>query len=226
MTILALLASTFLTTAEAASCGSYVNQAASQQGAGLVRTFAKLAKCDKTMAEDNFLGAFVPRATDVDTMVQLTETAITAGVFQYYSYLERSRANRNGIASGLCRCATNPQVVKFLQSHFMLNNTDFVSWDDAYETCESTDIDMVQTQIMGRPTVHSMALAEIYQEKIVDSFAVLQAIKSIETEYFDTIIVQMNNAVQPGLGETMSEDSRAAFENAILAIAAKAPSKA
>ena len=81
MTILAFLASTFLSTAEAASCGSYVNQAASQQGAGLVRTFAKLAKCDKAMAEDNFLGAFVPRATDVDTMVQLTETAITAGVF-------------------------------------------------------------------------------------------------------------------------------------------------
>ena len=36
-------------------CGSYVNQAAYQQGAGLVRTFAKLAKCDKAMAEDNFL---------------------------------------------------------------------------------------------------------------------------------------------------------------------------
>ena len=62
----------------------------------------------------------------------------------------------------------------------------------------------------------------------VDSLAVLQeaAIKSIETEYFDVIIMQMNNAVQPGLGETMSEDSRTAFENAILAIAAKAPSKA
>ena len=84
MTILAFLASTFLSTAEAASCGSYVNQAASQQGAGLVRTFAKLAKCDKAMAEDNFLGAFVPRATDVDTMVQLTETAIhRRRIFQY-----------------------------------------------------------------------------------------------------------------------------------------------
>ena len=43
----------------------------------------------------------------------------------------------------------------------------------------------------------------------------------VDQEYFDTIIMQMNNAVQPGLGETMSDDGRTAFENAILAIAAK-----
>lgn len=236
MTILAFLASTLLSTAEAASCGSYVNQAASQKGAGLVRTFAKLAKCDKAMAEDNFLGAFVPRATDVDTMVQLTETAITAGVFSSTGKLLGAipRANRNDVASGIgSKCETNPQVVKFLQStYFMLNNTDFMRWDDAYESCGSTDIDTwFKTQIMGTPTSRDKygTLLEIFAKKNgVNSLAVLQeaAIKSADNEHFDTIIMQMNNAVQPGLGETMSDDSRTAFENAILAIAAKAPSKA
>ena len=114
----------------------------------------------------------------------------------------------------------------------MLNNTDFMRWDDAYESCESADIDTwFQTQIMGTPNSRDKygTLLEIFAKKNgVDSLAVLQevAIKSAENEYFDTIIMQMNNAVQPGLGETMSDASRTAFENAILAIAAKAPSKA
>ena len=81
MMTLALLFSSFISTAEAGRCTTYVNQAASQKGATLVRTFSRLAKCDKNMAEDNFLGAFVPRATDLDTLVQLSETAIQAGVF-------------------------------------------------------------------------------------------------------------------------------------------------
>ena len=236
MTLLAFLASTFLSTAEAASCKSHVTQAASQSGATLVRTFGKLAKCDKAMAEDNFLGAFVPRATDVDTMVQLSETAITAGVFASTGKLLGAipRANRNDVASGIgAKCESNPQVVKFLQStYFMLKNTDFMRWDDAYESCESADIDAwFQTQIMGSPTSRDKygTLLEIYAKKNgVDSLPVFQeaAIQFADKEYFDTIIMQMNNAVQPGLGETMSDESRTAFENAILAIAAKAPSQA
>jgi hypothetical protein len=236
MTILAFLASTFLSTAEAASCGSYVTQAASQEGAGLVRTFAKLAKCDKTMAEDNFLGAFVPRATDVDTMVQLSEMAITAGVFASTGKLLGAipRANRNDVASGIgSKCENNPEVVKFLQSaYFMLNNTDFMRWDDAYESCESADIDTwFQTQIMANPTSRDKynTLLDIYVKKNgLKALPVLQdaAIQSVDNEYFDGIITQMNNAVQPGLGESMSDENRSAFEDAILAIATKAPSKA
>ena len=141
-----------------------------------------LAKCDKAMAEDNFLGAFVPRATDVDTMVQLTETAITAGVFSSTGKLLGAipRANRNDVASGVgSKCATNPQVVKFLQStYFMLNNTDFMRWDDAYESCESTDIDTwFETQIMGTPNSRDKysTLLEIFSKKNgVDSLSVLQ----------------------------------------------------
>ena len=42
----------------------------------------------------------------------------------------------------------------------------------------------------------------------------------------DVIIQQMNNAVRPGLGESMSDESRAAFEESILTIATEVPSKA
>ena len=72
-------------------------------------------------------------------------------------------------------------------------------WDDAYESCESADIDTwFQTQIMGTPNSRDKygTLLEIFAKKNgVDSLAVLQNIQ-IDRKYFDTIIMQMNNAVQ------------------------------
>ena len=58
MQLLPLFFQAFMSTAEAGKCDEYVNQAANQEGAALVRTFASLARCDKSMAEDNFLNAF------------------------------------------------------------------------------------------------------------------------------------------------------------------------
>ena len=157
------------------------------------------------------------------------ETAITAGVFSSTGKLLGAiPVLIQMMSSGLgVECATN-LMVKFLQStYFMLNNTDFMRWDDAYETCESTNVSMVPNSDYGyaqrsRQVWH---LAWLLKEKIsVDSLAVLQE-AAISLSKLNTLIQLCANErrCSAGLGETMSEDSRTAFENAILAIAAKAP---
>ena len=237
--ILAFLASTFLSTAEAASCNSHVTQAASQQGADLVRTFAKLAKCDKDMAEDNFLGAFVPRATDLDTLVQLTETAINGGVFNStWKMLGKIKdySTRNEVASAIGeKCDANPQVTKFLQgAYFALKNNDFTQWDDAYISCTSEDMKTwFAQQITNTPngsfSESYNTLLEIYvKQNGTAALPVLQqaALNAKEDGPFDSIINQMNNAVQPGLGESISDADRTAFEDSILTIAKEVPTKA
>jgi hypothetical protein len=239
MTLLAFLASTFLSTAEADSCGKYVTQAASQEGAGLVRTFAQLAQCDKAMAEDNFLGAFVPRATDLDTLVQLSETAITAGVFNStWKMLGKisDYSVRNEVAAGIgAKCDSNPQVMKFLQgAYFALKNNDFTKWDDAYVACESAEMTTwFEQQITNTPkgsfSESYNTLLDIYvKQQKANALPLLQkaALNTKDEGPFDVIINQMNNAVQPGLGETMSDADRSAFEESILAIAKEVPSKA
>ncbi len=239
MMTLAFLASTFLSTAEAASCGKYVTQAASQEGAALVRTFAKLAQCDKDMAEDNFLGAFVPRATDLDTLIQLTETAISGSVFNSTWKMPakiKDYSTRNEVATAIGgKCDSNPQVIKFLQgAYFALKNNDFTQWDDAYVACDSAEMTKwFEEQITNTPTGSFSesynTLLEIYVKKHgVKALPLLQqaALKAKDNGPFDTIINQMNNAVQPGLGESMSDENRASFEEAILTIAKEVPSKA
>ena len=241
MTTLSFLVSMFFSTstAEAASCGPLVSQAASQSGAGLVRTFAKLAQCDKAMAEDNFLGAFVPNATDLDTLVQLTEVAITAGVFNStWKMLGKIKdySTRNEVAAAIgAKCGENEQVLKFLQgAYFALKNTDFTQWDDAYVSCESEKMDAWFAQQVSNAPTESFSetyntLLEIYvKQQGVKALPLLQtaALNTKGEGSFETIINQMNNAVQPGLGESMSAENRAAFEDAILAIAQAVPSQA
>ena len=239
MMTLAFLISTVLGQAEAANCSTYVNQAASQSGAGLVRTFAKLAQCDKAMAEDNFSGAFLPRATDFDTLVQLTETAIQGGVYNSaWKMLGKipDYSVRNDVSAAIGeKCATNPEVVKFLQgAYFALNNTDFSQWDDAYLTCESEDISTwFAQQVINVPTgsyseSYNTLLDIFIKQNGTKALPTLQeaALKAKDNGPFDVIITQMNNAVQPGLGETMSAEARTAFEDAIIAIAKEVPEKA
>ena len=156
MMTLALLLSSFISTAEAGKCTTYVNQAASQKGATLVRTFGKLAKCDKNMAEDNFLGAFVPRATDLDTLVQLSETAIQAGVFNStWKMLGKIKdySTRNEVAAAIGeKCPNNPQIIKFLKGAYVaLNNDNFLQWDDAYIACKSDDLNTWFEQQVSTP---------------------------------------------------------------------------
>lgn len=231
----------FIQTAEAGSCGAskLVAQAASQHGAELVRTFATLARCDKAVAEDNFLGAFLPQANDLQTLIALSETAISGNVWQgpwhMLGKIKDSELRKEVSYEIGAKCTSNPEVLKFLQGgYFALKNSDFTHWDDAYLACEAPEMqEWFVAQVENPPE-------EEFSEKyntLLDIFVKsnkgaaipsLQtaALKAAEKGPFNMIINQMNSAVQPGLGETMSPENLAAFENAILAIAKAAPSKA
>lgn len=240
MQILPLIFQAFMSTAEAGKCDAYVNKAATQEGAALVRTFAQLARCDKNMAEDNFLGAFLPRAKDLDTLVQLSETAITAEVWNpTWKMLGRIKdyGTRNDVASEIgAKCSSNPQVMKFLQgAYFALKNIEFSQWDDAYLSCEAEELNTwLVSQAENPPAQESdekynSLLTILVKAKRKDALPHLQtaALKAAKNNGpFDTIIIQMNAAVEPGLGETMSEEDKTALEEAFMNVAQEVPSKA
>lgn len=240
MYFLPFLFQAFIGTAAAGKCDIHVNEAASQEGAALVRTFAKLARCDKNMAEENFLGAFLPRANDLDTLVQLSETAITAEVWNpTWKMLGKIKdyGTRNDVASEIgAKCASNEQVMKFLQgAYFALKNIEFSQWDDAYLSCESDDLSKwLSSQAENPPAQefdekYSSLLSILVKAKKKDALPHLQkaALKAAKNNGpFDGIIVQMNAAVEPGLGETMSAENKAALEDALMNIAQEVPAKA
>mgnify|MGYP006092935669 CR=1 FL=1 len=240
MYILPLIMQIFISTAEAGKCDAYVNQAASQSGATLVKTFAKLTRCDKKMAEENFLGAFLPRANDLNTLVSLSETAITAEVWNpTWKMLGKIKdyGTRNDVASEIgAKCSSNPQVMKFLQgAYFALKNIEFTQWDDAYLACEEETFNTwMVAQVENPPAQESdekynSLLTIVVKHKRVEALPHLQvaALKSAKNNGpFNSIINQMNAAVEPGLGGTMSDSEKIALEDAFMSIATDYPEKA
>ena len=240
MHLLPLFFQAFMSTAEAGKCDKYVNQAANQDGAALVRTFASLARCDKKMAEDNFLIAFLPKANDLNTLVSLSEVAITAEVWTpTWKMLGKIKdySTRNDVAAEIgTKCSNNPQVMKFLQgAYFALKNIEFSQWDDAYLSCDSEELNTWLTSQAENPPAqesdekYNTLLTILVKDKRKDALPHLQtaALKAAQNNGpFDSIIIQMNAAVEPGLGETMSEEDKVALEEAFMNIAKEVPSKA
>jgi hypothetical protein len=231
-TFLILVSQLFISTAQA-GCDSYVTKASKVSGADLVRTFSKLANCDKTMAEDNFLVAFLPRATDADTLVQLSETAITMEIWNpTWKMLGKIQnySQRNDVASAIGeKCSENEAIVNFLQGgYFALKNIEFSQWDDAYLSCESDDLSQwVISQVESPPNQdfsekYNTLLDIMVKQMRVEALPHLKvaALKAAESGGpFDSIINNMNSAVQPGLGEKMSDSDKAALEDVLLEIA-------
>jgi len=238
VTILFMLNS-MIQSANAAKCSAYVTQGANQKGAELVRTFSKLAACDKDMANENFTGAFLPRATDFDTLVSLTETAINAKVWDAtWKMLPaiKDYGVGNDIAAEMGkRCSDNPEILQFLQGgYFALKNNDFMQWDDAYVACENEKMTTWFNQQVTNPPSgafnekYNTLLDMLIKKDGVNSLPLMQeaALKAADDGPFDSILNHMNAAIQPELGSTMSDENRTAFENAVLNIAQEAPHKA
>jgi hypothetical protein len=237
MSTFLILASQLLLSTAQAGCDSYVTKASKQSGADLVRTFDKLAKCDKAIAEDNFLVAFLPRATDVDTLVALSETAITLEVWNpTWKMLGKIQnySQRNDVASQIGKkCSDNQAIVNFLQGgYFALKNIEFSRWSGAYLACDSDDLrKWLITQVESPPSQdfsekYNTLMDILVKEMRVDALPHLQtaAMKAAETGGpFDSIITNMNSAVQPGLGEKMSDSDRTALEDSLLEIAKSSP---
>lgn len=226
-------------TASAGSCDALVKKADTVKGGDVAGAYSALIKCDKKVAEDNFI-RFMTSAGDASSLVTLSLTAIDAEIWSpVWSMVGKisDYTARDEVASqvGLA-CMDHPQVVKFLQgAYFGLRDLDFGQWDDAFTTCESPDLLAWMTQQVENPPEKQ------FDEKfntVVGVYARRQgaaalpsltkgAIKAGKAGPFDTMIAAMETSVAPSLGEDMSAETRASLEAAYVSVAQKVgPDKA
>jgi hypothetical protein len=217
--------------AQAGKCDAQVKKAESAKGIAIGAAFADLAKCDTSIAEEQYL-KLLAGATDSDALVELSMAAVRFEVWnpvwgelgKISSYEARDEvAQRIGAA-----CTTEPKVVSFLQgAYFGLRDIDFKQWDDAFRACESEDLTKWLTQQVEAPPDKMFdekfnALLEVYVKKVGPAALgplSKSAIKAANAGPFDAILLQMDSAVAPGLGESMTTENQQALEKALIEIA-------
>lgn len=225
--------------ASAGPCDATVKKSDTAKGADLVAAYGSLLRCDKKVAEDNFI-RFMSSAGDADTLVSLSLTAIDAEVWspvwgmvgKISSYEARDEvADRVGAA-----CGEHPQVIGFLQgAYFGLRDIDFKQWDDAFLSCENQGlVDWMVQQVESPPDKHYdekyNTLITVYAKRQrAASLPSLQkaAIKAAKAGPYDAILTQMEESVAPELGDDMSAEDRQKLEGALVEVAKKVdPTKA
>lgn len=229
------------TPAMAGKCDAQVRAASTAKGPDAVAAFRRTLSCDKTEAEAAF-DAFMRAAGEVDAVSEIALLAIDAEAYtpvwnmmeKIPDYDARDQVARKVGAS----CATHAKVIPFLQgAYFGLRNIQFGQWEDAFLTCEAPELQTWAEGVVGMPP------ASVYDEKyntIATSFALARRVEALPTLTqaaiaasaqggpFNAIIEKMDQAVQPReLGASMSAESRAALEGALVQVAnAVAPEQA
>ncbi len=225
--------------AEAASCDSLLKKVDSAQGEAIATAFSALAKCDKTVAEDNY-GKFMAKATDADSLVALSSASIEADVWnpvwQQLSKIKDYDA-RDEVAQRVGEsCGGSEKVVSFLQgAYFGLRDIDFQQWDDAYVACDAPAmLEWMEKQVATPPNrvfddKFNALLAVYVQKKRSAALPTLAKAAALAAENgpYDAILIKMDEAVAPSLGEALSTEDQAALESALIEVArAVAPDKA
>jgi hypothetical protein len=219
------------TPAHAGSCDSLVKSADTAKGTQLAVKFGQLAKCDATIAEENYI-RFMTKATDAETLVALSFEAINAEVWnpvwQQLGKISDYDA-RDTVATELgAQCTDNPKVVSFLQgAYFGLRDIDFSKWHKAFVACESPALaTWTETQVAAPPNRifddKFNALMAIYvQQKHEASLPVLAAAATAAADGgpFDAILIKMDEAVAPALGQAIDPEKQAKLESALVKVA-------
>ncbi|MDP6934191.1 MAG: hypothetical protein QGG40_14800, partial [Myxococcota bacterium] len=220
-----------VTPSEAANCSFYVSRAKTAEGDYLAKTYRDLARCDAKLAEGNF-NVFLKNATDADTLVKLSLAAIEADTWtpvwkmlgKITDYDARDEvAERIGVV-----CSENDKVVTFLQSaYFGVKSTDYQPWSPALTACKSTALQDWMNQTVQAPpeTVYDdkyNALLDVFVDRMGPEALPLLAKGAVEAANngpFETLLVQMEASVAPGLGGDMTEENRQALEGAMIEVA-------
>lgn len=225
--------------AHAGPCDALVKRAETAKGPDLVSGYGSLLKCDKKLAEDNFI-RFMSGAGDADTLVSLSLTAIDAEIWspvwtmvgKISSYEARDEvADRVGAA-----CGEHAKVIPFLVgAYFGLRDIDYKQWDDALLSCDSQELlTWMTTQVEAPPDKQYdekyNTLITVYARRLgADALPSLQkaAIQAAKAGPFDAILSQIDESVAPELGDQMSAEDRAKLESTLVEVAKKvSPDKA
>lgn len=224
-------ASLLASPAYAGKCDYLLRQADSAKGEALEQVFRELASCDRKLAEENYI-RFMSSATDSDLLVSLSMTAIHADVWNpVWQQLGKisSYDARDEIARRIGEtCSQDEKVVSFLQgAYFGLRDIDFQQWDDAFIACESpTLMDWMTQQVESPPDKvfdeKYNALMDIYMRRLkgraLHSLATA-AIKAAEAGPYDAILMQINAAVAPELGDVMPPEDQKTLQEELVRVA-------
>jgi hypothetical protein len=131
------------------------------------------------------------------------------------------------------KCSENPKVVTFLKGAYLgaVRDLEFQQWDDALVACEDPGWATWISQQAENPP-NSMfddkynALLSVVGKRLgPNALAVFAkaAIKGASQGPFDAILMQMEAAVQPGIGEPISPENKARLEAALVEIASNVP---
>ena len=233
MSFLAVLA---VSAASAGSCDSQLAKIATLPAENAGTAFADLAKCDRKIAEANFL-KYLERATDADAAVTLLLAAVDSDVWnpvwgslsKITSYEARDEvAERVGGA-----CAEHPKVVAFLEgAYFGLRDIEFQQWDDGFRACSDAGLSTwVEKQVAAPPNKmfdeKFNALMDIFvKAKGVEALPALTtgAVKAAKDGGpFDPMLMKMGEAVAPKLGAQISAEDQKKLEDALISVAKQVP---
>ena len=218
-------------TAEAA-CESTARRAMASSGSALATNFKALARCSQDEADATF-DSLLPRAKNVQTLVDLSMAAIETDVWNPvwrvlgHDALDYDVRDRISDEIG-SRCASNPKIIAFLKgAYFALRDIQFQQWDDALVACQSNDLDAwIVQQAENAPSSmfdekYNALLGVLVERKKVDALPVLSkaAINAADNGPFDAILMQMDAAVQPGIGEPIKPDDQTSLESELVKIA-------
>ena len=218
-------------TAEAA-CNSLVRRAAASSGKSLATNFAALARCSSDEAEIQF-ESLLPRAKTVNDLVALSMSAIESDVWtpvwRVLSHDALDYEVRDQVAQQIgANCTKNPKIIAFFKgAYFALRDLEFQQWDDGMVACEDPDWSAWLDQQAAKPPEsifdekYNALLNVVTIRKGADAIPVLEqaAIKGAANGPFNAILIQMEAAVQPGIGEAKSPENQARLEAALVNIA-------
>ena len=229
-----LLAST---PSEAARCTSLLSRAKAAKGQSLAPAFRRLAQCDSDMAEASF-DAVLENAKDLTTVLTLFEVAIDTKVWApVWSALDRLKDydTRDQVAEGIGRaCAEKPQIVNFLKGAYYtptVRDQQFQQWDDAFIACTDASLGAWVIEQAENPPKkmfddkYNVLLNVLVAQKGVDALPHLAkgAVKAASDGPFDSMLTQMDSAIQPVLGMSPLAADKAALELALVTVARGIP---
>ena len=232
-----LISATLLNPAHAGKCDTYLRRADSSSGQALINNFNSLAKCDSTLAEDNFV-RFMTRATDADTLASLSLAAIDAEVWSPVWAMPgkiKSYEARDIVTAAIGEaCAENESVVTFLKgAHAGLREVEFARWTDAMISCENEGFDTWLTGQVEAPPAKAFdgkfeTLLKVYLKRTEGAAALphLQtgAIAAAGNGGpYDALIRAMSDSVTPSLGGDISAEDRTALSASLVAVANAVP---
>lgn len=234
--VAALLALTFGANTADAKCESLTNSVDMLGGDQLVARYKKVIACDNKVANQVF-PKFMVAAGDADTLVALSMAAVEADIWnpvwemigKLSSYEARDEvAERLGMA-----CQYNPKIVGFLQgAYFGLRDIEFSQWDDALVACQTEDFDKWLYEQVRNPPPKLYdekwnALADATLRRLgVDAIPILADSAKVAATNggpFESILMMMETAVAPDLGEEMNPEHKAKLEESLVAMAQGLP---